>query len=256
MTKEMPNEELKTFLDEKYLQYNTPEFIPRDPISIPHRFSLKEDIEICAFFVAIIAWGRRDVIIRNGNKLMKLMGDSPYDFVMNSDTKLKGFKHRTFNETDVHCFVNSLRNIYLNYNGLEGLFNTLIKDHGGDIQASISAFKKVFFSISHESRTTKHISDPIKGSSAKRINMFLRWMVRRDDRGVDFGIWNTISPSVLHLPLDVHTGRVSRKLGLLNRKQNDWRAVSELTGAMREFDADDPVKYDFALFGLGIEEKF
>ena len=126
MTKEIPNEELKTFLEEKYLQYNTPDFIPRDPISIPHRFSFKEDIEICAFFVAIIAWGRRDVIIRNGNKLMKLMGDSPYDFVMNSDTKLKGFKHRTFNETDVHCFVNSLRNIYLNYNGLEGLFNNLI----------------------------------------------------------------------------------------------------------------------------------
>jgi len=252
----IPIAELNTFLDEKYLRYNTAAFIAQDPISIPHSFTRREDIEISAFLVAIIAWGRRDIIIRNGNKLMKLMGDSPYDFIMNSDLKLKDFKHRTFNETDLNFFVSSIRNIYLNYNGLEGLFNSLIEDSKGDIQASISGFKKVFFSIPHESRTTKHISDPIKGSSAKRINMFLRWMVRRDQGGVDFGIWDKISPSVLHLPLDVHTGRVARKLGLLKRKQDDWRAVSELTESMRQFDPDDPVKYDFALFGLGIEEKF
>jgi len=248
--------ELKAFLEEKYLSYNNASFIPLDPISIPHRFSLKEDIEISAFLVAIIAWGRRDMIIRNGNKLMKLMGESPYDFVMNSHTKLGGFKHRTFNEIDALHFIESIRNIYLNHNGLEGLFNNLLNDHQDDIQASLSAFKKVFFSIAHERRTTKHIADPLKGSSAKRINMFLRWMVRKDNHGVDFGIWKQISPAVLYMPLDVHTGRVARRLGLLKRKQNDWKAVAELTNTLRKFDPQDPVKYDFALFGLGIEEKF
>ena len=256
MLNELSCSDLKTFLEEKHLQYNTPEFISRDPISIPHRFTMKEDIEISAFLVAIIAWGRRDIIIRNGNRLMKLMGDSPYHFIMNSTAKIRGFKHRTFNEIDMHFFARSIKNIYLHYNGLEPLFNGLLNQNNGDMKIAISDFKKVFFSITHQSRTTKHIADPIRGSSAKRINMFLRWMVRRDERGVDFGIWNSISPSLLHMPLDVHTGRVGRKLGLLKRKQNDWRAVADLTAAMREFDPDDPVKYDFALFGLGIEEKF
>ncbi|MBL4755309.1 MAG: TIGR02757 family protein [Flavobacteriales bacterium] len=252
----LPDLELKTFLEEKYLRYNNDAFIAPDPISIPHRFTVKEDIEISAFFVATIAWGRRDVIIRNGKKLMKLMGESPYDFVMNSCTKFNHFKHRTFNEIDTNNFVACIKNIYLTHNGLEGLFNKLIKENHGDIQATISDFKRIFFSIPHDARTTKHISDPSKGSSAKRINMFLRWMVRQDNHGVDFGIWNQISPSVLHMPLDVHTGRVARRLGLLERKQDDWKAVAELTASLRVFDPSDPVKYDFALFGLGIDEKF
>lgn len=252
----LTDQQLKTFLEEKYKQYNTCTFITADPISVPHSFNLKEDIEISAFLVATIAWGRRDIIINNGRKLMKLMGNSPYDFVLNSGHKLRGFKHRTFNETDLNFFINSLNNIYLNHNGLQGLFNHLIEYHNGHIQTVISGFKKVFFEIPHERRTTKHVSDPLKGSSAKRINMYLRWMVRKDKQGVDFGIWDNISPSLLHMPLDVHTGRVARKLGLLKRKQNDWRAVDELTKAMRKFDPNDPVKYDFALFGLGIEEHF
>jgi len=256
MLNNFPCTDLETFLEEKYLQYNTPEFITRDPISIPHKFTIKEDIEISAFLIAIIAWGRRDVIIRNGNRLMKMMGENPYDFIMNSTKPLKGFKHRTFNEIDAQHFMRSLKNIYLKHNGLEGLFNDLLNQNNGDMKISISDFKKVFFSITHESRTTKHIADPVRDSSAKRINMFLRWMVRRDQQGVDFGIWNSISPSLLYMPLDVHTGRVARKLGLLKRQQDNWRAVAELTAAMREFDPDDPVKYDFALFGLGIEENF
>jgi uncharacterized protein (TIGR02757 family) len=256
MLNELSCSDLKTFLEEKHLQYNTPEFISRDPISIPHRFTMKEDIEISAFLVAIIAWGRRDIIIRNGNRLMGMMGKNPYDFIMNSTGTLKGFKHRTFNEIDAQYFIDSIKNIYLNHNGLEGLFNDLLNKNNGDIKIAISDFKRVFFSITHKSRTTKHIADPMRGSSAKRINMFLRWMVRRDERGVDFGIWKSITPSLLHMPLDVHTGRVARKLGLLERQQDNWRAVAELTAAMREFDPDDPVKYDFALFGLGIEEHF
>ncbi|MBL4657705.1 MAG: TIGR02757 family protein [Flavobacteriales bacterium] len=252
----LPEKDLYEFLEEKYLKYNSPSFILHDPICVPHGYSLKEDIEISAFLMATIAWGRRDVIIRNGKKLMNMMGESPYDFVMNSTEKIDGFKHRTFNESDLNYFIGIIKNIYLNYNGLEGLFTRLIKDKGGDIQAAISAFKTVFFELPHEPRITKHISDPLKGSSAKRINMYLRWMVRRDNRGVDFGLWEGISPSVLHLPLDVHTGRVARKLGLLQRKQDDWRAVKELTAALRKYDPNDPAKYDFALFGLGIEEQF
>ena len=252
----LSDQELKSFLDEKYVQYNTPDFIDSDPISIPHLFTRKEDIEISAFLVSIIAWGRRNIIIRNGHKLMKLMGDNPYDFVMNYNQKLTGFKHRTFNDIDLNQFMLSLNNIYLNHNGLEGLFKSLIDRNNNDMQACISGFKKVFFELPHEQRSTKHISDPMKGSSAKRINMFLRWMVRKDKCGVDFGIWDSISPSVLHLPLDVHTGRVARKLNLLKRKQDDWKAVAEMTASLRKFDPSDPVKYDFALFGLGIEEKF
>lgn len=253
---DLSEEELLLFLEEKYLAYNNRAFIDRDPISIPHKFKLKEDIEISAFLVAIIAWGRRDVIIGNGQKMMELMGNNPFNFVMNSSKDLSGFKHRTFNENDLIYFIKSIKNIYLNYNGLENLFTNLIEDNSGSIQVAISEFKKVFFSLPHEPRITKHISDPLKGSSAKRINMFLRWMVRKDKGNVDFGIWDKISPAILHMPLDVHTGRVARKLGLLKRKQNDWRAVEELTNTLRHFDVNDPVKYDFALFGLGIEEKF
>ncbi len=249
---------LKEFLDIKSEFYNRPEFIASDPLSIPHQFSLKEDIEIAAFLTAIISWGQRVTIIRNARQLVELMEGNPFDFLMNSNEKdLKrflSFNHRTFNGTDCLYFISSLQNIYINHGGLEQAFseNGNIKDP----RIMISNFRKLFFELSYPARTSKHIADPSRGSSAKRINMFLRWMVRNDGRGVDFGIWKSISPSTLYCPLDVHSGRVARKLGLLNRKQDDWKAVQELTSALLEFDPEDPVKYDFALFGLGVFEKF
>ncbi len=250
--------ELKEFLDSKFLQYNNFNFIESDPISIPHKFSLKEDIEIAAFLSATIAWGNRKSIIKNANKMMDYLGNSPYDFVLNhSDAHLEplyNFVHRTFNGLDFASFIKSLKYIYTNHGGLEAMFSTPNKT--GSLQQHISDFKSVFFTIEHLSRTEKHVSDPLKGSAAKRINMFLRWMVRKDNAGVDFGIWKDISPSLLSCPLDVHSGNVARKLGLLNRKQNDAKAVLELDTSLRKLDKNDPVKYDFALFGLGVFEKF
>lgn len=250
--------ELKIFLDEKVIQYNSITFIESDPIQIPHQFSLKEDIEIAGFLVATISWGNRKSIISNGNKLMQLMGNSPYDFVINHTkndlNKLEPFVHRTFNSIDICFFIKALQNIYKNHKGLETIFATHTEPNS--TQKAIHEFKKVFFSIDHPARTTKHISDPLNNSAAKRINMFLRWMVRNDVSGVDFGIWKTIKPSQLSCPLDVHSGNVARKLGLLNRKQNDGKALFELDTTLRKLDAIDPVKYDFALFGLGVFEKF
>lgn len=254
----MNKKELKEFLDEKVLQYNHTDFIESDPIQIPHLFSLKEDIEISGFLIATIAWGNRKSIINNGTKLMRIMGNSPYDFVMNFSEKnseiFSGFKHRTFNEYDLSFFIKALQHIYLNHGGMEAVFS---KNSGKmSLQPAIHEFKKVFFEIPHLDRTQKHISDPLKNSAAKRINMYLRWMVRNDNSGVDFGIWKNISPSLLSCPLDVHSGNVARKLKLLSRKQNDGKAVSELDDSLRKLDASDPVKYDFALFGLGAFEKF
>jgi len=250
--------ELKEFLDSKYVQYNNFNFIESDPISIPHKFSLKEDIEIAGFLAATIAWGNRKSIIKNANKMMDLLGNSPYDFILNhSDSHLEpldDFVHRTFNGLDFQTFIKALKHIYLNHGGLEPIFSTT--DTNGSLQQNISEFKSIFFEIDHLSRTEKHVSDPLKGSAAKRINMFLRWMIRKDNAGVDFGIWENISPSLLSCPLDVHSGNVARKLGLLNRKQNDAKAVFELDIALRKLDKNDPVKYDFALFGLGVFEKF
>lgn len=250
--------DLKDFLDEKVKQYNSPEFIDSDPIQIPHQFSLKEDIEISAFLTATIAWGNRKMIINNAQKLMQLLGNSPYDFVLNHKQKhlksLENFVHRTFNGADLTFFIESLQNIYKNHGGLEPLFSAY-KEHNS-LQNSISNFKTTFFELDHLQRTTKHISDPAKGSAAKRINMFLRWMVRKDEAGVDFGIWNTLSPSQLSCPLDTHSGNVARKLGLLTRKQNDAKALQELDKNLRKLDVLDPVKYDYALFGLGVFEKF
>ncbi|WP_034922172.1 TIGR02757 family protein [Gillisia sp. CAL575] len=250
--------ELKEFLDSKYVQYNNFNFIESDPISIPHKFSLKEDIEIAGFLAATIAWGNRKSIIKNANKMMDLLGNSPYDFILNhSDSHLEpldDFVHRTFNGLDFQTFIKALKHIYLNHGGLESVFSTI--DTNGSLQQNISEFKSIFFEIDHLSRTEKHVSDPLKGSAAKRINMFLRWMIRKDNAGVDFGIWENISPSLLSCPLDVHSGNVARKLGLLNRKQNDAKAVFELDIALRKLDKNDPVKYDFALFGLGVFEKF
>ncbi|MDP3681562.1 MAG: TIGR02757 family protein [Flavobacterium sp.] len=254
----MNSSELKSFLDEKVVQYNTLDFIESDPIQIPHLFSQKEDIEIAGFLSATIAWGNRKMIIKNSHKMMDLMGNAPYDFVMshseNDLERLETFVHRTFNGQDFASFIRSLKNIYENHDGLESVYakNQELKT----MQNSISEFKKTFFEIPHQSRTQKHISDPLNNSAAKRINMYLRWMVRQDTKGVDLGIWKTISPASLSCPLDVHSGNVARKLGLLTRKQNDGKALAELDLKLREFDANDPVKYDFALFGLGVFEKF
>jgi len=250
--------ELKIFLNEKVIQYNTLAFIETDPIQIPHQFSLKEDIEIAGFLVATISWGNRKSIISNGNKLIQMMGNSPYDFVINHTendlVKLKPFVHRTFNSIDVRFFIKALQNVYKNHEGLETVF--AMHSEPNSTQKAIHEFKKIFFSIHHPARTTKHISDPLNNSAAKRINMFLRWMVRNDATGVDFGIWKTMQPYQLSCPLDVHSGNVARKLGLLKRKQNDGKALFELDTTLRKLDAKDPVKYDFALFGLGVFEKF
>jgi uncharacterized protein (TIGR02757 family) len=250
--------ELKLFLDEKVLEYNNPTFIESDPIQIPHLYSQKEDIEIAGFLAATIAWGNRKMIIKNAHKMMELMGNSPYDFVMNHQEhhldSLDGFVHRTFNSVDFTYFIKALNHIYTNHKGLEHLFS--INTTKNSLQPAIHQLKKVFFEINHPQRTMKHISDPLKGSAAKRINMFLRWMVRNDNTGVDFGIWKSLSPAQLSCPLDVHSGNVARKLGLLTRKQNDAKALAELDTSLRKMDKNDPVKYDFALFGLGVFEKF
>ncbi len=249
---------LKEFLEEKVILYNNSDFIESDPIQIPHLFTLKEDIEIAGFLVATIAWGNRKSIIKNSHQLMERMGNSPYDFVMNytdNDSELlSGFVHRTFNSDDLSYFIKSLQNIYTNHGGLENIFNS---NKGADsLQEAIHKFKHVFFELPHLARTQKHVSDPMKNSAAKRINMYLRWMVRNDNAGVDFGIWKNISPALLSCPLDVHSGNVARKLGLLKRKQNDAKALNELDASLRLLDAQDPVKYDFALFGLGVFEGF
>lgn len=250
--------DIKAFLDEKAAFYEHPKFIETDPIQIPHQFLLKEDIEIAGFLTATISWGNRKSIIKNANRLMELLGNSPYDFVMQHSAedldRFEGFVHRTFNQTDITFFIKSLKNLYQKYHSLEGFFTPY--QHESDLQTSIHDFKKEFFSIPHPSRTQKHISDPHKNSAAKRINMFLRWMVRDAAKGVDLGIWKTLSPAQLSCPLDVHSGNVARKLGILQRNQNDGKALKELDLALRSYDAKDPVKYDYALFGLGVFEQF
>ncbi|EDM42882.1 hypothetical protein SCB49_11317 [unidentified eubacterium SCB49] len=248
---------LKEYLNEKADFYNQPRFIETDPIQIPHLFSKKEDIEIIGFLMATIAWGNRKSIIKNGHRLCDIMGNSPYDFVMEYDEKDAThltFVHRTFNANDLHYFFIALKNIYTNYKGLEKVF--ALHTSETSTQPAISAFKKLFFSLPHQTRTEKHISDPLKNSAAKRINMYLRWMVRKDNKGVDFGLWNSIAPATLSCPLDVHSGRVARDLKLLKRKQNDGKALLELDTALRKLDPIDPTKYDFALFGLSAFETF
>ena len=250
--------ELKEFLDEKVTLYNNPKFIESDPIQIPHQFSKKEDFEIAGFLTATIAWGNRKMIINNANKLMDLLDNSPHDFIVNHQEKelkrFENFVHRTFNSVDAIQFIKSLQHIYQKHQGLEQ--SLAIKDGTDNYKTAIANFKAHFFEILHQQRTQKHISDPLKGSAAKRINMYLRWMVRKDINGVDFGIWKTHKPAHVSCPIDVHSGNVARKLALLKRKQNDWKAVSELDLALRRMDSKDPVKYDFALFGLGVFEKF
>lgn len=246
---------LKEFLDSLHDRYNREDFICEDPISIPHRYTKREDREIAGFLAATIAWGNRKIIVRNGRRMAELMDDSPLDFVINhteSDlSRLIGFVHRTFNDQDFITFIRLLKNIYTNYGGIGKIFENEYSTHK-DIRIAISNFRKIFFSTDHLARSTKHFSSIDKGATCKRLNMYIRWMVRKDNNGVDFGLWD-IPSSALYLPLDLHSGNMSRALGLLTRKQNDWRAVEEVTDKLRIFDPNDPVKYDFALFGAGID---
>lgn len=302
--------DLKTFLDSKVNQYNRPDFIKNDPVSIPHRFSRQQDIEIMGLWAAVLAWGQRVTIINKCNELITLMDGAPYDFITNHREadlkKLLHFKHRTFNDVDTLYFIAFFRHHYANHDSLESAFipteTTFImlsdseassspgkstrdksetaptKSNGvllrlskderkgrkdilspvqEPIEKYLNHFREYFFSLpDYPHRTKKHISSPSQKSTCKRLNMFLRWMVRKDDFGVDFGIWNHIKPSELIMPCDLHVDRVARKLNLITRKQTDWQTAVELTQRLREFDPADPVKYDFALFGLGIEEKF
>jgi len=255
----VPASDIKMFLDEKYLQYNNPSFIECDPISIPHRFSGLLDREVSGFLTAAIAWGRRDLILRSCRMMMDLMDNSPYEFIMAaSDEELMRFSrfvHRTFNGTDCIYFLKGLRHIYSGFDSMEDVIIQGMKT-SGSVKEGLSFLRLTFFSLPHASRNEKHFADVMGGSAGKRLNMFLRWMVRNDNCGVDFGIWKKIDPSVLYIPLDLHSGNTARRLGLLTRKMNDWRAVEELTAILRDFDPADPVKYDFALFGLGVNEKF
>ena len=248
------------FLNEKVLTYNAKSFIATDPISIPHQFSGKHDIEISGFLTALISWGQRPVILSNANKMMQLMELAPHDFIASAKAaefkKLKQFVHRTMNGDDLIVIVKGLQHLYRNEGGMEALFSGLMKKHSNDTALAISEFRATLFKGSSTSRAMKHFGDPLKNSASKRINMFLRWMVRKDKCGVDFGIWKSIKPEYLYCPLDLHSGNVARKLGLLRRPSDDWKAVVELTESLRKMDPVDPIKYDFALFGLGVFEKF
>lgn len=252
----MNSNEIKDFLDYKAAEYEQPSFLEYDPIQIPHLFNKKEDIEIAGFLISSIAWGNRLSIIKSGKRMLELMGNDPYHFVMQHTEKdldtFSNFVHRTFNGSDLSYFIRALRNLYVKYDGLEATFSkTLNNDR---LVQNINEFRNYFFELKHEKRTEKHVANPFKGSAAKRINMFLRWMVRDSKNGVDFGLWKSISPSQLSCPLDIHSGNVARSLGLLYRKQNDQKAVEELDLNLRKYDPQDPVKYDYALFGLGVFE--
>jgi len=246
--------DLKVFLDRKVDQFNQPVFIQSDPVSIPHLFQKKQDIEIAGFFAALFAWGNRTTIINKSKELMHLMDNAPYEFCLAPDFKrLQGFKHRTFNDTDILYFTEFLHFHYTHNNSLESAFT----DNGQTIETMLNGFYDYFFSLEEVPlRTRKHIAAPAKHSTCKRLNMFLRWMVRNDSNGVDFGIWQQIKPAQLICPVDVHVARVARHFNLLTRKQIDWLAALELTEYLRTLDPEDPVKYDFALFGLGVMEKY
>ncbi|RKO72919.1 TIGR02757 family protein [Sphingobacterium puteale] len=252
---------LKDFLDKKVDEYNQPNFIPNDPISIPHQFSSKNDIEIMGFLAAIMAWGQRKTIINKCNELIERMDGAPYDFMMNHrDQDLKsllGFKHRTFNDTDILYFVAFFKHHYHHFNSLEDAFLVGQEMRSEvNLEQALNAFKTYFFSLpDYPQRTRKHISSPAQKSTVKRINMFLRWMVRKDNNGVDFGIWNRLSPKDLICPCDVHVERVARKFGLITLEKVNWKTAQELTANLRLLDPNDPVKYDFALFGLGVERE-
>jgi uncharacterized protein (TIGR02757 family) len=262
--KKLNKNDLRVLLDERVLLYNQPSFIPRDPISIPHLFTRRQDIEIAGLFAAVLAWGNRTTIINKSRELLQRMDMAPHQFCLQHSSgdlkKLLEFKHRTFNDTDLLYFIAFLHQHYQHHNSLETAFIPS-KDAYPEIshaaEKRLTHFHRYFFSLEDApERTRKHIATPERGSACKRLNMFLRWMVRNDNTGVDFGIWQQIAPTELICPLDLHVARVARKLGLLRRKNNDWLAALELTKKLRQLDTNDPVKYDFALFGLGVMEKY
>lgn len=255
----MNTRELRDFLDQKVVQYNRPDFIPEDPVCIPHLFSKKQDVEIAGLMAAVFAWGQRKTIINKSKAFLDLMDNDPHEFVLNhSEEDLKSFlsfKHRTFNATDALYFIHFFRWFYEKHESLEEAFCP--DSEGGTVENGLLSFFDLFFSLpDFPSRTKKHVPTPARKSACKRINMFLRWMVRKDDNGVDFGIWTKIKASQLICPCDVHVDRVARKLGLIQRKQTDWLTAVELTNGLKNLDSEDPVKYDFALFGLGVMEKY
>ena len=253
--------ELKKFLDKKAAEYEQPSFIKADPICIPHSFNKPQDIEIAGLFAALFAWGNRTIIINKSRELLNRMDNAPHDFVLSyTDANLKkilGFKHRTFNDTDLLYFISFLHYHYKKHSSLEAAFVKGITKDDLNTEKALNTFYDYFFSLDDvPARTKKHIASPAKKSSCKRLNMYLRWMVRRDKKGVDFGLWKNISPAQLVCPIDVHVARVAKRFDLLQRKQVDWLAAVELTNSLKELDASDPTKYDFALFGLGVIEKF
>ena len=261
-------QELRKFLNRKVEEYNQPSFIAQDPISIPHQFGRKQDIEIAGFFAAMFSWGNRTTIIRKSNELLNRMDNAPFDFIKHHEPadlkKLIGFKHRTFNSTDLLYFIQFLRSHYDGTDSLESAFmpEDLIKKPNRSVEhefvkSALTVFYTRFFSLQDApQRTEKHIASPAKNSTCKRLNMYLRWMVRDDHQGVDFGIWKKFSSAELICPVDLHVARVARRFGMIQRKQTDWKTAMELTNALREMDKSDPVKYDFALFSLGVTEKF
>jgi uncharacterized protein (TIGR02757 family) len=251
---------LKRFLNSKVDFYNQPSFIATDPICIPHLFTKKQDIEIAGFFAAIFAWGNRTTIINKSKELITLMDNAPHQFILQHQKKdlqkLEGFKHRTFNSTDLLYCIEFFKMHYSKNNSLQNAFTQWMNKKDSTIENGLKGFYHYFFSLPHiAERTKKHIASPEKNSSCKRLNMFLRWMVRIDNTGVDFGIWKNISPAQLVIPIDVHVARVAKKLHLLRRNQTDWQTAIELTEYLRTLDDKDPVKYDFALFNLGVIEK-
>ena len=256
---DMQHEEMYDLLERLHDEFNNEAFIEADPISVPHSFSSTPDREIAGFMAAAIAWGNRRAIVKSAHRMMRYMDNAPYDFVLNASDgeleQLATYVHRTFNGGDFQDFVRSLRHIYNGWGSLGNYFEQGYEKHG-DLRPVLSEFRRDFLSIPHNTHADKHISSIDKGAACKRLCMYLRWMVRRDERGVDFGLWKKIPMSALYMPLDIHTGRMGRNMGLLQRKQSDWKAVEELTATLRRFSEDDPVRYDYALFGVGISGMF
>lgn len=252
---DMSREEMRELLERLHDRYNNESFIEADPISVPHSFTRPVDREIAGFLAATIAWGNRRAIVQSAHRMMRYMDNAPEDFVRNATEAdmeyLRTYVHRTFNGVDFQDFVRGLRHIINEWGSVGNYFETRYEEHG-DLRPVFSDFRRDFFAVEHDPHCEKHLSSIDKGAACKRLCMYLRWFVRHDDRGVDFGLWRRIPMSALYMPLDIHTGRMGRNLGLLGRKQSDWKAVEELTASLRELHADDPVRYDYSLFGLGI----
>ena len=252
---DMSREEMRDLLERLHDRYNNESFIEADPISVPHSFTNTVDREIAGFLAATIAWGNRRAIVQSAHRMMRYMDNAPEDFVRNatqSDMEyLRTYVHRTFNGVDFQDFVRGLRHIITKWGSVGNYFESRYEEHG-DLRPVFSDFRRDFFAVEHDAHCEKHLSSIDKGAACKRLCMYLRWFVRHDDRGVDFGLWRRIPMSALYMPLDIHTGRMGRNLGLFGRKQSDWKAVEELTASLRELHVDDPVRYDYSLFGLGI----